>query len=64
MESGHSTKHARVYIADLELLRWKVRKEQAIRDRDDVTIAEIIHEELAGIRLQQRAEQRERGNND
>lgn len=59
-----STRHARVYIADLELLRWKVQHEQAVRDRDDVTIAEIIHEELAGVRLQWRAEQRERGTNE
>ena len=64
MESGKSTRHARVYIADLELLRWKVQHEQAVRNRDDVTIAEIIHEQLAGVRLQRRAEQRERGSND
>lgn len=56
MESGKSTKHARVYVADLDLLRWKVRKEQAARDRDDVTIAEIIHEQLAQLRLDRRAE--------
>ena len=56
MESGKSTKHARVYVADLDLLRWKVRKEQAARDRDDVTIAEIIHEQLAQLRLDRRME--------
>jgi hypothetical protein len=63
MGSGNgSTRHARVYEADLELLRWKVRREQAARDRDDVTIAEIIHEQLAQVRLDWREEQRERGN--
>jgi hypothetical protein len=65
MGSGNgTTRHARVYIADLELLRWKVRKEQAARDRDDVTIAEILHEQLAGVRLEKRAEDRERGTHD
>jgi hypothetical protein len=63
MGSGNgSTRHARVYEADLDLLRWKVRKEQAARDRDDVTIAEIIHEQLADIRIAWRQEQTRAGN--
>jgi hypothetical protein len=64
MESGNSTKLVRIYLADHELLRWKIRKEQMARNRDDVTSAEIIHEQLAGVRIEWRAEQRERGRNE
>lgn len=52
---------ARLYDEDLELLTWKSRREQFRRQRA-VPIAEIIHEQLAQLRLDRRAEQRERGN--
>jgi hypothetical protein len=57
MESGNSkeTRMARLYTADLELLHRKVRKEQVARNRSDVTIAEIVHEQLAQLRLDERA---------
>lgn len=50
---------ARLYGNDLELILWKIRKEQVTRKRT-VSIAEIIHEQLAGVRLEKRQEERER----
>jgi hypothetical protein len=65
MESGNSkaTRMARLYLEDVELLLRKVRTEQVTRRRD-VAIAEIVHEQLAGLRLAERAEERERGTHD
>ena len=61
MESGNSeTRMARLFDEDLELLLWKTRREQFKRKRN-VTIAEIVHEQLAQLRLDKRAEERERG---
>jgi len=62
MESGNSeTRMARLFGEDLELLLWKTRREQFKRKRN-VTIAEIVHEQLAQLRLDKRQEERERGN--
>ena len=64
MESGsYETRMARLFDEDLELLLWKIRREQFARKRT-VTIAEIVHEQLAQLRLDKRAEDRERGTND
>jgi hypothetical protein len=61
MESGNSeTRPQRLYVEDIELLHWKIRKEQVARCRT-VSISEIIHEQLAGVRLEKRAADRERG---
>jgi len=54
---------ARLFDEDLELLLWKIRREQFARKRT-VTIAEIVHEQLAQLRLDKRAEDRERGTNE
>jgi hypothetical protein len=56
MESGNSkaTRMARLYLEDVELLRRKARAEQVARQRD-VPIAEIVHEQLAQLRLDERA---------
>jgi len=51
---------ARLFDEDLELLLWKTRREQFRRKRT-VSIAEIVHEQLAQLRLDKRAEDRERG---
>jgi len=51
---------ARLFGEDLELLLWKTRREQFRRKRN-VSIAEIVHEQLAQLRLDKRQEDRERG---
>jgi hypothetical protein len=64
MESGNSeTRMARLFGEDLELLLWKTRREQFARKRN-VSIAEIVHEQLAQLRLDKRQEERERGTHD
>ena len=50
----------RVYRGDVSLLMRTVRKETQARGRK-VTVAEIIHEQLAQLRLDERAAERERG---
>jgi hypothetical protein len=62
MESGNSkaTRQVRLYDEDAELLNRKARAEQVTRNRG-VSIAEIVHEQLAGLRLAERAAERERG---
>lgn len=49
------TVQARLYLADVDLLRRRARQESVRRDRR-VTIAEILHEQLAQLRLDERAE--------
>ena len=56
------TRMARLYTEDIELLLWKVRREQFARHRNSVSLAEIAHEQLAQLRLDKRAEESERGN--
>ena len=51
----------RIYRGDSRLLMRTVRAEQAKRGRR-VTVAEIVHEQLAQLRLEERAAERERGN--
>lgn len=58
---SYETRMARLYEQDLELLLWKIRREQFARKRT-VSIAEIVHEQLAQLRLDKRAEESERGN--
>jgi hypothetical protein len=62
MESGNSreTRQVRLYDEDAELLFRKARAEQVTRNRA-VAIAEIVHEQLAQLRLDERAAERERG---
>jgi hypothetical protein len=62
MESGNrqETRQVRLYDEDAELLFRKARAEQVVRNRG-VSIAEIVHEQLADLRLQERAAERERG---
>jgi hypothetical protein len=64
MESGNSkaTRMVRLYLEDTELLKRKTRTEQVTRQRP-VSIAEIVHEQLAQLRLDERAEQQRAGNN-
>jgi hypothetical protein len=62
MESGNSkaTRQVRLYVEDAELLSRKARAEQVTRNRY-VSIGEIVHEQLAELRLAERAAGRERG---
>jgi hypothetical protein len=62
MESGNrqETRQVRLYDEDAELLFRKARAEQVARNRG-VSIAEIVHEQLAQLRLDERAAGRERG---
>lgn len=55
------THPVRIYRGDLALLMRTVRREKIARSRN-VTAAEIIHEQLAQLRLAERAAERERGN--
>lgn len=52
-----NTGPARLYKGDLSLLNRRARIEAARRDRD-VTIAELVHEQLAELRMKDRQENR------
>ena len=57
MKAGRPTHTVRLYHADVELLARRARSESMRRDRR-VAIAEIVHEQLAQLRLDERAGER------
>lgn len=61
MGADNETRMARLYVEDIELLLWKVSREQFLRKRITVTVAEIVHEQLAQLRIDKRAAESERG---
>lgn len=61
MPVDRTTTPVRVYRGDHALLTRTAREQTVIRQRR-VTVTEIIHEQLAQLRLDERAAERERGN--
>jgi hypothetical protein len=58
-EDSKGTRQARLYVDDVELLKRKARTETIRRNRiEPVSIAEIVHEQLAQLRIDERAEQK------
>jgi hypothetical protein len=59
MESGneYGTRQTRLYAQDVELLKRKARTESVVRRRL-VPVAEIVHEQLAQLRIDERAQQK------
>lgn len=58
--AGRATHAVRLYHADVELLSRRARFEAARRNRR-VSIAELVHEQLAQLRLDERAGERGNG---
>jgi hypothetical protein len=55
--NGKATRQTRLYADDVELIIRKARAE-TVRRKRNVPIAEIVHEQLAQLRIDERIQQR------